>query len=112
MPSISAKWCLDERFYPAVKEDIINAYCSFKRPRNKGLQEKALRMLQSRKLVSLKILWDNSEIYIRGMIKKSYGTTVRPAVIYFQANVPCKATCMCPFGLSGVCYHILALLLY
>ena len=49
---------------------------------------------------------------IRGMIKKSYGTTVRPAVIYFQDNVHCKATCRCPVGLSGVCCHILALLLY
>ena len=30
VPSISAKWCLDEKFYPAVNEDIFNAYCSFK----------------------------------------------------------------------------------
>ena len=91
---------------------IFNAYCSFKHSRNKGQQEKALRMLQSRKIVSVKTLRDNSEIYIRGMTKKSYGTTVRPAVIYFQGNVPCKATCTCPVGLSGVCCHILALLLY
>ena len=45
------------------------------------------------------------------MIKKPYGTTVRPAVIYFQDNVPYKATCRCPIGLSGVCCHILTLLL-
>ena len=69
-------------------------------------------MLQSRKIVSVKTLRDNSGIYIRGMIKKSYGTTVRPAVIYFQGNVPCKGTCRCPVGLSGVCCHILALLLF
>ena len=43
---------------------------------------------------------------------KSYVTTVRPAVIYFQDNVPCKATCRCPVGLNGVCCHILALMLY
>ena len=46
------------------------------------------------------------------MIKKSYGTTVRPVVTYFQGNMPRKATCSCPVGLSGVCCHILALLLY
>ena len=46
------------------------------------------------------------------MIKKIYGITVRPVVIYFQDNVPCKANCRCPVGLSGVCCHILALLLY
>ena len=51
-------------------EDIFNAYHSFKHPGNKGQQEKALRMLQSRKIVSVKTLRDNSGIYIRGMIKK------------------------------------------
>ena len=62
---------------------FLNAYYSFKHPGNKGQQEKALRMLQSRKIASVKTLRDNSGIYIRGMIKKSYGTTVRPTVIYF-----------------------------
>ena len=65
----SAKWYLDEKFYPAVNEDIFNAYCSFKHPENKGQQEKALRMLQNRKIVSVKTLRDSSGIYIRGMIK-------------------------------------------
>ena len=69
-------------------------------------------MLQSRKIVSVKTLQDSSGIYIRGMIKKSYGTTVTPAVKYFQGNMPCKATCSCPVGLSRVCCHILAFLFY
>ena len=43
--SISAKWCLDEKFYPALNEDIFNAYCTCKHLRNKRQQEKALRML-------------------------------------------------------------------
>ena len=90
---------------------IFNAYCSFKHSRNKGQQEKALRMLQSRKIVSVKTLPNNSGIYIRGMIKKCYGTTVRPLLYIFKV-VPCKATCRCPVRLSGVCCHILALLLY
>ena len=38
VPSISAKWCLDEKFYPAVNEHVFNAYCSFKHPGNKGQQ--------------------------------------------------------------------------
>ena len=75
MLSISAKWCLNEKFYPAVNEDIFNVYCSFKHPGNKRQQEKALRILQSRQIVSVKTLWDNSEIHTRGMIKKSYGTS-------------------------------------
>ena len=36
VPSVSAKWCLDEKFYPAANEDIFNTYCSFKHPGNKG----------------------------------------------------------------------------
>ena len=103
VPSISAKWCLDEKFYPAVNEDILT-YCSFKHPRNKGQQEKALRMLQSRKIVSVKTLRDNSGIYIRGMIKK---------ILWYNSQTSCcKATCRCPVGLSEVCCHILALLLF
>ena len=69
-------------------------------------------MLQSRKIASVKTLRDNSGIYIIGMTKKSCGTTVRPVVINFQGNGPCKATSRYPVGLSGVCCHILALLLY
>ena len=103
VPSISAKWCLGEKFYAAVNEDIFNAYCSFKHQGNRGQHEKALRMLQSRKIVSVKTLQDISGIYIRGMIKKSYVTTARPAITYFQGNMPRKAICSCPVGLSGVC---------
>ena len=32
VPSISGKWYLDVKFYPAVNEDIFNAYCPFKHP--------------------------------------------------------------------------------
>ena len=40
----------------------------------------------------METLKGSSEIYIRGMIKKSDGTTIRPAVMYFQGNMPRKAT--------------------
>ena len=46
------------------------------------------------------------------MIKKYYGTTFRPAVIYFHGNVTCKATCRCPVEVGRVCCHFFALLLY
>ena len=69
-------------------------------------------MLQSRKIISVETLQDRSGTYICGMIQKSYGTTVRPAVIHFQGNMRRKATFSYPVELSGVCCHILALLLY
>ena len=90
VPRISAKWYLDEKFYLAV---TATAYCYFKHQVNKGKQgKKSLRMLQSRK-ISVITLQESSGIYIRGVIKKSYGSTVSPAVIYFQGNMPRKATC-------------------
>ena len=68
-------------------------------------------MLQSRKIVTVKTIHEQSGIFERAMIKKSYGTTVRPSVVLFQNSLPQKATCSCPVGLSGLCCHILALLL-
>ena len=36
----------------------------------------------------------------------------RPTVIMFQNGIPTKAHCSCPVGLSGICCHVLALLLF
>ena len=46
------------------------------------------------------------------MIKKSYGTIERPAVIFFKEDTPIKANCECPVGTCGLCCHVIALLLY
>ena len=40
VPSILAKWCVDEKFYRGVNEDIFNSYCSFKHQGNQGQLEK------------------------------------------------------------------------
>ena len=69
-------------------------------------------MLQSRKIVSVKVLSDSPELYVKSMIKKSYGTQLRPAVVYFNGLTPAKAHCSCPVGASGLCYHVFALLLF
>jgi len=36
----------------------------------------------------------------------------RPTVIMFENGIPSKAHCSCPVGLSGICCHVLALLLF
>ena len=72
----------------------------------------AFRMLQSRKIVSIKTITEHNISYVKAMIKKSYGTQIRPAVILFQDSMPQKAHCSCPVGLSGLCCHVLALLLF
>ena len=78
-----------------------------------GQQEKAFRMLQSRKILSVKTLTTSTETsYVKAMIYKSYGHQDRPAVIVFQGDLPVKAFCDCPIGCSGLCCHVLAVLLY
>ena len=85
IPKVTAKWSSDGISYPVVNEDMFYIYCSFKKEGNSGQQEKAFRMLQSRKIVSVKTLLDNEGIvYVQAVIKKSYGTKVRPAVLLFN----------------------------
>ena len=109
---ISAKWNSSESLYPMVNEAIFKTYCSFKHQGNHGQQEKAFRMLQSRKIVSVKSLQENNELFVKAMIKKSYGTQIRPAVVLFHDSIPQTSHCSCPVGLSGLCCHVLAVLLY
>ena len=52
-------------------------------------------------------------MYVKGLIKKSYGNDYRAVVIFFPDGiVPTKGHCMCPIGTSGICCHIFALLLF
>ena len=46
------------------------------------------------------------------MIKKSYGHMTRPATGKFNGPVPICAHCPCPVGLSGLCCHVISLLLF
>ena len=84
VPQISVKWNSSESLYPMVNEAIFKTYCSFKHQGNHGQQEKAFRMLQSRKIVSVKSLQENNELFVKAMIKKPYGTQIRPAVVLFH----------------------------
>ena len=69
VPQISVKWNSSESLYPMVNEAIFKTYCSFKHQGNHGQQEKAFRMLQSRKIVSVKSLQENNELFVKAMIK-------------------------------------------
>ena len=82
MPPVSAKWDSNESLYPKGNEVIFRTYCR----RNKGQQEKAFSMLQSRKIVSVKSLQENKNLYVKAMVKVSHGTEVRPEVILFELN--------------------------
>ena len=71
--------------------------------------------LTGRKIVTVKALTDFSlpdTLFVRGLIKKSYEEQIRPAVILFKNNFPQIAYGECLVGVSGICCHVLALLLF
>ena len=113
IPAPSVAWKGDDTLYPKLTETLIQKYMDHKREGNKGQLEKGYRMLQSRKIVSVKTHTETGQYsYVKGMIKKSYGTVERPAVIFFKGDTPVKANCECPVGTCGLCCHVIALLLY
>ena len=113
IPPIEASWVSNYELYPKVSTEIFKRYASQKNEGSKGQQDKAFRMLQSRKIISVKVCQDgNSSIFVKAMVKKSYGHVARPAVIHFVNGYPFKSHCNCPVGSSGLCCHILATLLF
>ena len=64
-----------------VTETIFFDYASKKLEGSTGQQQKAYQMLASRKIVSVKTLKESNKIFIRALIRKSYGFDARP---YFQ----------------------------
>lgn len=51
-------------------------------------------------------------LYVKGNILKSYtGSVSRPATILFVNNILVKVYCGCAVGKSGVCCHVIALLI-
>ena len=102
IPPPSANWRSDDDQYPVVTEDMFKKYVCAKLQGNSGQQQKAYMMLQSRKIASVKIIKDNKNIFVKAMIKKSYGHQIRPAVGLFQDRNPQSAYCICPIGTSGL----------
>ena len=113
IPKPSSSWSADDSMYPKMSKEIFNSYSAQKKEGSMGQQEKAYRMVQSRKIVSVKTFKTNFNCkYVKAVMARSYGTTTRPVTIFFQADIPKKAHCTCPVGASGLCCHALALLLY
>ena len=60
IPPITAPWKADRKAWPFVSEEMFLDYCCHKRAGNMGQQAKAVRMLESRKIVNVKTLCDDS----------------------------------------------------
>ena len=64
IPPPTANWKSADVQYPMVTEDMFKRYVSAKLQGNSAQQQKAYRMLQSRKIASMKIIRDNNMISI------------------------------------------------
>ena len=115
IPPCNARWKVDDKMLPTVSRSTFLKYSSQKKEGSQGQQEKAFRMLQSRKISTVKVLKENSNLfYVKAVIKKSYGHETRPAVLLYLLyfGFPVKAHCNCPVGVSDLCCHVLAVLLF
>ena len=100
IPPVSAKWTVDN--LPYLSKEILLDYLANKKQGSIGQQEKAHRMIQSRKIISVKTLSDENKLYVKVLIIKSYGHDSRPAYILFEDGKPQKGHCPCPIGASGL----------
>ena len=60
IPPITAHWKADDNSLHTVTREIFKNYAAHKHEGSLGQQDKAVRMLQSRKIVSIKTLVDES----------------------------------------------------
>ena len=112
IPPATAKWRAASDDLPRVDGKIFTQYVSKKQEGSAGQQKKALQMFTSRRIVNVKTLADGQDVYVKAMIKMSYGSMQRRTVIMFENGIPSKAHCSCAVGLSGICCHVLPLLLF
>ena len=113
IPPITAAWSSKDELLPSMSSTNFKEYASKKREGSIGQQQKAYCMLTSRKIRCIKsFIEENGDTFVKALIKKSYGSESRPAIILFHQSVPFKAYCECPVGRSGLCCHVLAVLLF
>lgn len=110
VPPPTAGWKFDKS---KIKQENIDAYQSAKRQGKKGQCKKALRMFQSRRMKSIKVLKrGESEVFIKASVLKSFTTVVTHMVtVKFNGNTPEKAYCECTVGNCGLCCHAILVLI-
>ena len=96
---------------------MMKKYQALKRQRSLGQYQKAVRKLNSRKVKTVKVIKEGEHVFVIRHILKSFtpitnnGIT-RPAVFLFQNGAPMKGHYQCSVGLSGLCCHVICLLIF
>ena len=112
IPPPTAGWKFDTSLFPRLTQETIETYQSAKRQGKKGQYRKALRMFQSRRMKSIKVLKEGEHIFIKANVLKSFASEVtRTVTVQFNGNCPQKAYCECAVGKCGLCCHSILVLL-
>ena len=96
---------------------MIKKYQALKRQGILGQYRNALPMFNSRKVKTVKVIREGEGIFVKAPIFKSFkpatnnGIT-RPAVVLFRSGIPMKGHCQCSVRLSGLCCHVICLLIF
>ena len=97
--------------YSRINKSVFETYSKHKRQGLAGQQEKTRRLFLSKKVLNVyKVLKQGTVTFVKGMVKKSFGQILSPAILKVVNGTPSKGHCTCPVGLSGVCCHILCVL--
>ena len=69
-------------------------------------------MFSSRRMKTIKALKDESKLYVKSSILKSFSSEVtRTATLSFEDNIPQKGFFECTIGKCGLCCHVIVILL-
>ena len=97
IPPITAAWSSKDELLPSMSSTNFKEYASKKREGSIGQQQKAYCMLTSRKIRCIKtFIEENGDTIVKALIKKSYGSESRPAIILFYQSVPFNSFRMAP----------------
>ena len=80
IPPAIVKWRASNDDLPKIKYKMFTQFVSMKLEGSVGQQKKALQMFTNRKIVNVKTLVNEQVVYVKAMIKKTYGSMQRPTV--------------------------------
>ena len=112
IPPPTAGWKCNTSLFLKISKDVIKTYQSNKRQGMIGQFRKAHRMFSSRRMKTIKVFKNGSQLFVKSSILKSFSSEVtRTATVLFIDNVPKKGFCECAVGKCGLCCHVIVILL-
>lgn len=92
----TAGWKCNTSLFPKISKDVIKTYQSNKRQGMIGQFRKAHRMFSSRRMKTIKVFKNGSQLFVKSSILKSFSSEVtRTATVLFIDNVPKKGFWEC-----------------